>query len=90
MNLHNQIMNIPAKDFKATPVHYGDYQMVYKLGHRDARHSAAELSLKAESRIEELEFLLKEALPWLKHYEDCHGTPEEVTLLARIIEGKLK
>lgn len=43
-----------------------------------------------QQRVEELEFLLKEALPWLTHYEACHGTPEEVTLLARIIEGKLK
>lgn len=40
--------------------------------------------------ISELESLLKQALPWLQHYEDCHGTPEEVTLLARIIEERLK
>jgi len=46
--------------------------------------------LSLQSRVQELEFLLKEALPWLNNYEDCHGTPEEVTLLARIIEGKLK
>lgn len=43
-----------------------------------------------QQRIDELESLLKEALPWLNNYEDCQGTPEEVTSLARIIEGKLK
>lgn len=70
MNLHNEIMNIPAKEFKATPKHYGDYQMVYKLGHRDARHAASELSLKAEARIEELEEQLKESekLAWEYFY----------------------
>jgi len=49
MNLHNEIMNIQER--KGT---YND-EYCYKLGHRDARHAAAELSLKAEARIEELE-----------------------------------
>lgn len=89
MNLHNEIMNLNILG----GFDYSEFEnkvIAYKCGHRDARHAAAELSLKAEARIGELEFLLKEALPWLNHYEDCHGTPEEVILLARIIEGKLK
>lgn len=90
MNLHNEIMNIQINEKNIWHKYGTDGTYAYKEGHRDARHSAAELSLKAEARIEELEFLLKEAIPWLNHYEDCHGTPEEVTLLARIIEGKLK
>lgn len=95
MNLHNEIMNIPVPKSVIHNLEHPDCKDMfsahsYKIGHRAARHAAAELSLKAEARIEELEFLLKEALPWLNHYEDCHGTPEEVTLLARIIEGKLK
>lgn len=39
--------------------------------------------------VKELEFLLKETLPWLNRYEDCHGKPEEVLLLSRKIELKL-
>lgn len=58
MNLHNEIMNIPVpSDFD-----YADFPnkvYAYKSGHRDARHAAAELSLKAEARIEELEILLE-------------------------------
>ena len=61
MNLHNDIMNIPAVKFEASPKQYGEYDLVYRLGHRDARHAAAELSLKAEARIEELEEELKKS-----------------------------
>jgi len=60
MNLHNKIMNIPiANDFD-----YADFPnkvYAYKSGHRDARHAAAELSLKSEARIEELEDALRKA-----------------------------
>ncbi len=52
MSLHNEIMNIPAVKFEATPKHYGEYDLVYKLGHRDARHAAAEMSLKYEKLID--------------------------------------
>lgn len=58
MNLHNQIMNIQV-DEKTIWHKYGtDGAYAYKEGHRDARHAAAELSLKAEARIEELESIL--------------------------------
>lgn len=49
MNLHNEIMNIPVN--KATIACSGwtdDEIKVYKIGHRDACHAAAELSLQAE------------------------------------------
>lgn len=59
MNLHNEIMNIPAKHQRVVFQDQGFYLM-YKEGHRDARHAAAELSLKADARIEELEEALKE------------------------------
>lgn len=48
MNLHNQIMNIPT-----VPGSYND-EFCYKLGHRDARHAAAELSLKYDALIQDL------------------------------------
>lgn len=55
MNLHNEIMNIPAVKFEATPKQYGEYDLVYKLGHRDARHAAAEMALKYDNLIDDLE-----------------------------------
>jgi len=62
MNLHNEIMNIQIDRVRMLDQlnFVSDYNTAYKLGHRDARHSAAELSLKAEARIEELEEMLKE------------------------------
>lgn len=71
MNLHNQIMNIP------TDVDFTDWsdhdRQSYKRGHRDARHAAAELSLKAEARIEELEEMLK----WYAEEDEIHeGDPD--------------
>jgi len=64
MDLHAEIMNIPAKEFEVSPKYYGEYQTVYKLGHRDARHAAAELALKAQARIEELEDILAAFVNW--------------------------
>lgn len=68
MNLHNQIMNIPTDvDFTGWSDH--DRQS-YKRGHRDARHAAAELSLKAEARSEELEIELEKSdkIAWEHFY----------------------
>lgn len=51
MNLHNQIMNIPIK-----PIPSGRFDEIpYKIGHRDARHAAAELALKYDELIDDLE-----------------------------------
>jgi hypothetical protein len=57
MNLHGKIMNIPAKtphDLEKADglVH------AYRLGHRDARHAAAELALKADALAEALRDML--------------------------------
>lgn len=60
MNLHNEIMNLQINE-KTVWYKYGtDGSYAYKEGHRDARHSAAELSLKAEARIKELENALQD------------------------------
>jgi len=60
MNLHNDIMNIAEKrpDFSFENTHD---RVLYKEGHRDARHAAAELAMQADSRIEELVNSLREA-----------------------------
>jgi hypothetical protein len=55
MSLHDDIMRLPCE----YNLDIGDEFMGYKLGHRDARHAAAELALKADARIEELESALK-------------------------------
>jgi len=59
MNLHSEIMNIPTGQLQEmVGIEYSNPILVYRSGHRDARHAAAELSLKAEARIEELENIL--------------------------------
>lgn len=56
MNLHNEIMNIPTGQLQEmAAVEERNRILVYRMGHRDARHSAAELSLKFESYIHYLE-----------------------------------
>ena len=59
MNLHNDIMNIPVDNRKHLDAVSAAGAAAYKYGHRDARHAAAELSLKAEARIDELEEALR-------------------------------
>lgn len=64
MNLHSEIMNIQAKIILDGPEGVGNVNQnrytAYKEGHRDARHAAAELSLKAEARIDEIEEALRD------------------------------
>jgi len=64
MNLHNEIMNIQVDRVRMLDQlnFVSDYDTAYKLGHRDARHSAAEMALKADARIEELEDILSSVL----------------------------
>lgn len=56
MSLHNEIMNIQSDTNEVLTSQYGrDHSHTsYKIGHRDARHAAAELSLKYETLIERL------------------------------------
>lgn len=56
MDFHNEIMNISVKH-ETISCEVGNPRD-YKLGHRDARHAAAELALKADARIKELEDIL--------------------------------
>lgn len=56
MSLHNEIMNIQCESNDILTYQHGhDHKhSSYKLGHRDARHAAAELSMKQEALIEKL------------------------------------
>lgn len=58
MNLHNDIMNIPANS--EVENYPSELRLAYKVGHRDARHAAAELSLKYERALEMALFSLKD------------------------------
>ena len=65
MNLHGQIMNLQCKpaNMDAEP----NQKLAYKVGHRDARHAAAELALKADAEIERLRKALQEADTLMGH-----------------------
>ena len=55
MTLHNQIMNIPCKPpEESRKIAAGDVDLAIKIGHRDARHSAAELARASDAKIEYL------------------------------------
>jgi hypothetical protein len=52
MSYHNKIMNIKDLSEKH-PNGLSDTRRMYKLGHRDARHAAAEIVIEADLIIEE-------------------------------------
>lgn len=55
MSLHNEIMNIPTGQLQQiAAVEETNAIRVYRMGHRDARHAAAKLSLRYEHLIEKL------------------------------------
>lgn len=80
MNISAEIMNIPVQLPELGFEGIGP-PLAYKIGHRDARHAAAELSLKAEARIEELEEALKGLL------NEAHGATKP---LHRLSEWSVK
>lgn len=65
MNLHGRIMNIPAPELENDPA----ANSAFKRGHRDARHAAAEMAVKADARIDELESFIRACL-------DCTSADE--------------
>ena len=61
-DLHGAIMNIPCNPGERPPT----YALAYKLGHRDARHAAAELALTAPVATEQAQAVAASAfaLKW--------------------------
>lgn len=69
MNYHGQIMNIQVTSAKiGSAVEAGvlldndretKLATAYKIGHRDARHDAAEIAIQADAKIERLRKELK-------------------------------
>lgn len=70
MKLHDEIMSLPV----GTPGWAGNDLLLYKEGHRDARHAAAELAAAQDALVDELVAALKECAARLeihsKHSED--------------------
>lgn len=60
MSYHNSIMNIQSpKIIENLPT---PQRLLYKDGHKDARHAAAEIALSADNRIEQLERIVFECM----------------------------
>lgn len=77
MNLHNEILNLQTD--KLEEYYFGsEGEAAYKCGHRDARHAAAELALKAEARIEELESIIQGTIDCLSVLGDAEGLADFV------------
>ena len=55
MNFHGRIMNIPAEGEDGAD----GIEVSYLMGHRDARHAAAEIANEADEQIRELVEALK-------------------------------
>lgn len=65
-NLHNDIMNLTIGGLnkpvpKEAMTEDGKVSIIFKLGHRNARHDAAALAIQADSTIEQMTEALQEA-----------------------------
>lgn len=78
MDLHGQIMNLPArlpKDCAKMAT-----STAYKAGHKDARHAAAELALRADALVHEL----REVLEWAR-VEKAPLREQEIDSIKRVL-----
>ena len=58
MSYHDKIMSIPVS-VTMSEIGLREHMVMYKKGHKDARHAAAEIAVQADARIEELEIALQ-------------------------------
>ena len=71
MNLHGKIMNIPANiEGLQNPS-----RSMYKTGHRDARHSAAEMAIKYDQFVDHVEELITQ-----HYWDDVTQLVEQLTM----------
>jgi len=78
MDLHGKIMNLRAKP----PKHWDVKAWVdaFKVGHKQARHDAAELALKANALAAEL----RDVLEWV-HVERAPLREQEIASIKRVL-----
>jgi hypothetical protein len=74
MALHNKIMNIPCPYAitLAEEKEQSELALYYRMGHKDARHSAAEMVMKADHAFEQIEDSLKELLDVVDENSSVH------------------
>ena len=89
MSLHRKIMNIPCPyaitlaEEKEQP----ELALYYRMGHKDARHSAAEMVLKAEHAFDQIEDSLKELLDAFDEKSPLHLRLERMMELVQYGKG---
>ena len=81
-NYHGRIMNIPSDvEGMSNPS-----RVIYRTGHRDARHAAAEIAAEAEGVIGELHDALEALLD--SPYADPHGEKERMAARAALAKAR--
>jgi len=68
MDLHGEIMNIHGEPLTGMD---RQQRLLYKLGHRDARHAAAELAIAHDAKYAALMESHRELLAALKHCREA-------------------
>lgn len=69
MSYHDKIMNIPVS-VTMSEIGLREHMLVYKDGHADALHAAAEIAVQADARIEMLLESLQEMTYWFGAYPE--------------------
>ena len=80
MDLHGQIMNLTHSRALPDNCAPDNALLAYKLGHRDARHAAAELALTTGATMEEAAKIIEELCM-------CYSHPAPLATLARLRFG---
>ena len=75
MDLHGQMMNLQTPSILTFSNEDSPF-IAYKKGHRDARHAAAELALKADACVDALRALLDRYTDIVNCGECCKWNPE--------------
>ena len=63
--------------------------ITYKIGHREARHAAAEIALQADKRIEDLEKALRNARSLITAYVGTKTSAEGISDLFKQMSDAL-
>lgn len=79
MSLHNDIINIVGNTYTAvTGTWSTQEQQAYNMGHKEARHAAAELATEADKKIEELRAALEAITELYNTDEGCTSLSEYI------------
>lgn len=88
MSLHNDIMNIQtAPEVENLPV---NVRLVYKDGHKDARHEAADLALTYENLVDTLERSLEETLSYVGDHTIQTDLEQMLETIQKVKTGEYK